>query len=492
MKRQKILMLLDVAEFYSLNSENKQFIIIFENINAAEEYFLFFMLIIQNQKLMKTWFSDCLSEDIKILISKNGFISNKITLEYLQHYIDNSNVGRNDDWKLMFMNNYENYITSEFILLIDKHRIRSYFFIFHLTHCMQSLNVIIFQQYKHSHDVIIQNAMIEFNVEYFLIRFCQNLIQIQNNTFKKIFIQMIFRKSDMYFIDAFQCIVQFRKFVSDVQTKNRKNEESFSVSFSNFVLFRIQFQTLKKVEYGLDQWKLKIDAVMQWNDSVREEELNQYVSHTRQMIAESQFKDDELFFYQKRRHDELMQRATFRKRLKPTFEGMGITKKNALAAIAEKRRKKNELIKKKEHNNFMRMWRMKRDDLLTKDIIAQKKKKARLKKVKDYTKRKIQMSDENTIPIIDSEMEWKTSNSTWLAEKVRKTKTKSKHQISINEKNDVDFIIDIQNDSKLRNEMMRNDDFVTFEKTDSDENVQRHLEKKKFIFDTITQSMAWM
>ena len=94
---------------------------------------------------------------------------------------------------------------------------------------------------------------------------------------------------------------------------------------------------------------------MQWSDPAREEELNQYVSHTRQIIAESHFKEYELSLHQKRRHDEIMQRATFRKRIKPTYGGLGITKKNALAAIAEKRRKEEEMIKKKEHNNFMRM-----------------------------------------------------------------------------------------------------------------------------------------
>ena len=382
MKRQKILVLLNVAEFYFLSSENRQFITIFENINAVGEYSPPLMLIIQGQELMKTWFSDCLSEGIKILTLENGFTSDKIALKYLQHYIDNSNAGQNDDWKLMLMNNHKSHITSEFILLADKHRIWSYSFIPHLTYCMQSLNVAIFQQYKHFHDVIIQNVMTKFNVDYFLIRFCRNLNQIRNSTFKKITIQSVFRKSGMYFVDAFQCIAQLRKFVPGVQAKNRKNDESFFVSFPNFVLFRIQFRTLKDVKYNLNQWKSKINIVMQWSDPVWKEKLNQYVNHTRQVIAESQFKDYELSLHQKRRHDELMQRVIFRKRLKPTFGEMSITKKNALTAITDERRNKNELIKKKKHNNFMRMWRMEWDNLLTKSIIARRKKKPDWKKSK--------------------------------------------------------------------------------------------------------------
>ena len=101
------------------------------------------------------------------------------------------------------------------------------------------------------------------------------------------------------------------------------------------------------------------------------------------------------------------------------------------------------------------------------------------------------MPDENAISIIDSEVEWKASNFIWLAEEVRKAKTKSKHQISINqqknEEKDVKFIIDTINDSKIRNAMLTNDDFVAFEKTNSDENVQRHLRGvERSVFDTIT------
>ena len=53
-KRQKILMFENIVKFYSLNSENKQSIIIFKNINAADEYSVAFMLIIQNHELMKS------------------------------------------------------------------------------------------------------------------------------------------------------------------------------------------------------------------------------------------------------------------------------------------------------------------------------------------------------------------------------------------------------------------------------------------------------
>ena len=133
--------------------------------------------------------------------------------------------------------------------------------------------------------------------------------------------------------------------------------------------------------------------------------MDQYVNFTQQMIAESQFKDYELFFHHKRRQDELLQKSIFRKRLKPTIDVLKIIKKNALATIIEKRRKKNELTKKKKHNMYMKFWRTEKDAILTKKFIARKNEKAKIKKIKEYTKRKVEMLDENKCAIVNTEIE---------------------------------------------------------------------------------------
>ena len=145
----------------------------------------------------------------------------------------------------------------------------------------------------------------------------------------------------------------------------------------------------------------------------------------------------------------------------------------------------------------MRMWRMERDDLLAKGKITRTEEKARLKRIKDCTKRGVQVPDEDATSIVDPEVEWKASNSIWLAEEARKAKAKSKHQISVNqhedEEEDVDFIIDTIGDSKLRDAVLANDAFVAVEETDSDEDVQRHLGAVgRPVIDTNTEIMAWI
>ena len=53
------------------------------------------------------------------------------------------------------MNNHESHETAEFAKLANDNHILSYSLISHLTHCMQPLDVGVFQPYKHWHDRVI-------------------------------------------------------------------------------------------------------------------------------------------------------------------------------------------------------------------------------------------------------------------------------------------------------------------------------------------------
>ena len=104
-----------------------------------------------------------------------------------------------------------------------------------------------------------------------------------------------------------------------------------------------------------------------------------------------------------------------RKRFRSQEGGLGLIKKKALEQIAAKRRKEETLEKKRADNNFMKFWRMERDDLHTKGVAARKAKKARLKQVKELIKGYALIPPELEIPIHDPETEWKATNPTWIA-----------------------------------------------------------------------------
>lgn len=62
--------------------------------------------------------------------------------------------------------------------------------------------------------------------------------------------------------------------------------------------------------------------------------------------------------------------------------------------------------------------------MLAKGIIARKDEKARIKRVKEFTKQGIAVPDKDLTPIADPEVHWKTTDVTWLTEEVRKAKAK--------------------------------------------------------------------
>jgi hypothetical protein len=52
MKKQEIIVSIEIREHYQINSENRKSLIIIEMINAVEEFLLSSMIIIQKQDLM--------------------------------------------------------------------------------------------------------------------------------------------------------------------------------------------------------------------------------------------------------------------------------------------------------------------------------------------------------------------------------------------------------------------------------------------------------
>ena len=117
----------------------------------------------------------------------------------------------------MLIDNHGSHCTPQFIELANKNHICPYALIPHLTHCMQPLDIGIFQPYKHWHDVAIQDALLEFNTEYTVPQFLGDPTKLQANTFKESAIRHVFKKSDMWPPDAIKCIEQLKIFNPNVQ-----------------------------------------------------------------------------------------------------------------------------------------------------------------------------------------------------------------------------------------------------------------------------------
>ncbi len=468
MKKQEIIVSIEIREHYQVSLENRKSLIIIEMINAVEEFLFSLMIIIQRQDLMISWFDDDneLLENTYVMFFESEFISDKIALKFLKHYIKNSNDVDSDatEWKLMLMNNHESHIIFEFIALTNENHIRSFSLISHFTHCMQSLDVEIFQFYKHWHDQIIQNAVITSFVEYSIEQFLNDLTKIRNNTFKASIIRHVFEKSEMWSISEKQCIKQLKHFNKHVET----TKLTLSLLRQTHDLIDIQHE-LK------NQWDFKIADNMQWSDLVREEEFRNFINSTKQIIVNSLFKETELQMWQTTRQKELNRKKFSRKRLRFETDNLRLTKKDAKQAIVAKLQKEKDDEKKRIDAQFMRIWRMKRDEMHTKDVAARKVEKARIKQIKEMTKNHFFIFVELLQFIHDLEIEWKRINEIWLVEQKKKNrKKKSRLEKSVEEEeeddDDTEFIVDKFDDEE---------DFISFEdENEKNENVP-HAENAK-------------
>ncbi len=175
MQKKDILMFKNISDFYSISSENRKSLIIIEVINVADHKLIFFVLIIQKQRLMQNWIQIEWFAETLIKTFENEFISDEIIIDWLKHFIDHTNSNSLSEWKLLLMNQHDSHCTSQFVRLANDHHIRSFFFISHFIHCMQSLNVENFHLYKKHHDNIIKQALTKFHLQYTLKRFCDDL-----------------------------------------------------------------------------------------------------------------------------------------------------------------------------------------------------------------------------------------------------------------------------------------------------------------------------
>ncbi len=290
-------------------------------------------------------------------------------------------------------------------------------------------------------------------MKYSIEQFLNDLTKIRNNTFKALIIRHVFEKFEMWSINEKQCIKQLKHF--------NKHVETTKLTLS---LLRQTHDLIDSQHELKNQWDFKIADNMQWSDLVREKKFRDFINSTKQIIVNSLFKETKLQMWQTTRQKELNRKKFFRKRLRFETDNLRLTKKNAKQAIVAKLQKEKDDEKKRIDAQFMRIWRMKRDEMHTKDVAARKVEKARIKQIKEMIKNHLFISVELLQSIHDLEIEWKRINEIWLVEQEKKDRKKrSRLEKSVDEEDDDDFefIVDKFDDE---------DDFISFEDENESEN----------------------
>ncbi len=91
MQKENILKFKNISDFYSISFENRKSLIIIEEINVADHKLIFFVFIIQKQRLMQNWIQIELFAETLIKTFENEFISDEIIINWLKYFINHTN-----------------------------------------------------------------------------------------------------------------------------------------------------------------------------------------------------------------------------------------------------------------------------------------------------------------------------------------------------------------------------------------------------------------
>ncbi len=297
------------------------------------------------------------------------------------------------------------------------------------------------------------------------------------HTFKEIIIRFAFEKFDMWSVNSQKCINQLKKFAASNMKKSElvrmlydqlMNDDSSSNDFflSLSKRSRIESQNRQDVNKNLREWISRIRNIdnTQWSDFIRAKKFVEFAASTKRIMTKSHLTKFELNIHQKRRLDDLLQKITSRKRLH-TSHVKELTKEDAEQTITKKQQKEAKTKRRKEYNNMMKIWRMKRNEMHAKEVIARKDEKARIKQIKKMKKQNVFIFMKLMISIADLEAKWKSSNEMWNAKQEKK---KIKRRNENDENDDVQFIVNTMNDSNLSfsmNEQMKKQaNYMTIDK----------------------------
>jgi hypothetical protein len=195
----EVLIPIEVQELYSLSPENRRSITIIETIAANGTTPIPPVIIVQGKYHMESWYGPGgLTSNELVLLSENGYTSDVLGVRFMKHFIEHTQAGPDQSWKLLLMDNHNSHMTAEFVELARANRVVPFPFPSHLTHCMQPLDVGIFQPYKHWHNKAIQSATESLDFEYSLNSFFGDLYTIREKTFSKSTVQHAWRKAGMW------------------------------------------------------------------------------------------------------------------------------------------------------------------------------------------------------------------------------------------------------------------------------------------------------
>ena len=151
---------------------------------AAKGWVMPPFIIFPGKQHLEDWYTQDLPEDYRIGVSNNGYITDELAFQWIQHFDEHTRHRAAGKKRLLLMDNHGSHLTYEFIQFCDRKHIILYCFPPHTTHILQPLDHTPFQQYKHYHGKSI-NAISRLGIqEVDKHEFLHQLVGIWRSTFK--------------------------------------------------------------------------------------------------------------------------------------------------------------------------------------------------------------------------------------------------------------------------------------------------------------------
>jgi hypothetical protein len=306
---------------------------------------------------------------------------------FLEHFIKHTDAGPNKPRKVLLMDSHTSHTTPEFVLRATEMNIHPYPFPSHLTHCMQPLDVGVFQPYKHWHKKAVQHAMRNLDVDYNIASFFRDLTEIRTNTFKKGTILGAFREAGMWPINSKEALKKMRVYALPERPPDPPEIPRTPTRFMHS-------------ELKLQHWQTKISHLL---SSPSAREWDSWARGTENILASG-----ELAVLQ---YDLLSTKVANQQKAKVKSRGVVMASNGPLTATDALKRKEDKARKSKEaqekSTNYkarIALNRVKRE-LHSRGVQARKAELARKREVNKLLKANQEVSPDLLMPIPDPEKE---------------------------------------------------------------------------------------
>ena len=239
------------------DSDNREFVISIECINSIE-FSISFYLIVFDIEIQERWFQqNKIVNDIRINVFDTDYFNDDIALKWIQHFDRYIKFVQKEVWRLLIMNDHDSHMTWEFLNYALIHRIELFVFFVHSTHFTQSLNVDVFQSFKHHHKNVV-NLIMRYECDIFTkVDFFFDFFRIHGLTFTKLTLVHVWKKTNLVSYDSNHVLISIRARV----TRNREKLTSSSSIIS------LNVKTSREVQKVIEKFQ-QFNAAIRVNETL--------------------------------------------------------------------------------------------------------------------------------------------------------------------------------------------------------------------------------